>query len=147
MLILLCVAIVTAGFLTAYVVSLYSLAVYIDPEEVDTLLAGASRRKREFLRKLADDPRAFVQIAAVYKAFVLILNTGVITLVLSQSTASFGGSDKIVIPVALLIVWLLHIAVVEYFPRRSSRKAINEQMTRYLWLISLLYRIESESRE
>jgi CBS domain containing-hemolysin-like protein len=141
MLILLCVVIVTVGFFTAYVVSLYSLAVYIDPEEVDTLLAGASRRKREFLRKLADDPRAFVQIAAVYKAFILILNTGVITLILSRSTASFGGSDRIVIPVALLIVWLLHIAVVEYLPRRSSRKAINMQMTRYLWLISLLYRI------
>ena len=53
MLILICVVTVTIGFFTAYVVSLYSLAVYIDPEEVDTLLAGASRRKRKFLRKLA----------------------------------------------------------------------------------------------
>jgi len=131
---------VTVGFFTAYVVSLYSLAVYIDPEEVDTLLAGASRRKREFLRKLADDPRAFVQIAAVYKAFILILNAGVVTMMLSRLMADFGGRGQVVIPLGLLIVWLLYIATVEYLPRRSSRKAINVQMTRYLWLISLLYR-------
>ena len=141
MLILICVLTVTVGFFTAYVVSLYSLAVYIDPEEVDTLLAGASRRKRKFLRKLADDPRAFVQIAAVYKAFVLILNTGVVTMMLSRLMAAFGGRGQVVIPVGLLIVWLLYIATVEYLPRRSSRKAINVQMTRYLWLISLLYRV------
>ena len=138
---LICVVTVTVGFFTAYVVSLYSLAVYIDPEEVDTLLAGASRRKREFLRKLADDPRAFVQIAAVYKAFILILNTGVVTVMLSRLMAEFGGRGQIVTPLGLLIVWLLYIATVEYLPRRSSRKAINVQMTRYLWLISLLYRM------
>jgi hypothetical protein len=52
-------------YMSAYMVSLYSLAVYIDPEEVETLFPNISRSRREFLRKLAADPRAFIQIATV----------------------------------------------------------------------------------
>jgi hypothetical protein len=50
---------VVVAFLTAHIVSLYSLAVYIDPEEVESLFAGISRRRRMLLKKLAGDPRAF----------------------------------------------------------------------------------------
>ena len=75
MLVVLMILGLVAAFLTAQVVSLYSLAVYLDPEEVESLFAGVSRRRRRLLKRLAGDPRAFVQIAAIYKAFALIAGT------------------------------------------------------------------------
>ena len=65
-------ATVIACYLTGYFVSLYSLAVYIDPDEVETLFPGLSQDRRQFLERLAHDPRAFRQTARVYKAFLAV---------------------------------------------------------------------------
>ncbi len=44
---------------------------------------------------------------------------------------------------ALLIAWVLFIVSAEFMPRRASRKAVNREMIRYLWLITTLYTIFS----
>ncbi len=125
------------GFFSAYVVSLYALAVYIDPDEVGKLLPRMSRRRRSLLMKLARDPRAFVQVAAVYRSFALIAITAC-TLVLMNDFVPEEHVYK-VYPLGLAAVWLLHIVLIEYLPRRSSRKAVNRKMIRYLWLIAAIY--------
>jgi CBS domain containing-hemolysin-like protein len=130
---------VVVAFLTAHIVSLYSLAVYIDPEEVESLFAGISRRRRMLLKKLAGDPRAFVQIAAVYKSFALIILTLSVFLLLVRVAGMLGASPFMVVPAGVVVLWLLYIIIVEYLPRRSSRHAIDRKMTRYLWIISILY--------
>ena len=48
------------AYLSAYVVSLYSLAVYIDPQEIDSLMPHLSPARRKIVLKLAGDPRALV---------------------------------------------------------------------------------------
>jgi len=136
MLILLIFAILF-GFFSAYVVSLYALAVYIDPDEIDKLLPGMSGRRRSLLMKLARDPRAFVQVAAVYRSLALIVITAsALVLMAGQVPEAYVYR---VCPVGLALLWLLHIILIEYLPRRSSRKAINIKMIRYLWLITAIY--------
>ena len=133
------IAIILFGFLTGYLVSLYSLAVYIDPDEVDSLLPKLSRVRREFVRKLASDPRAFTQMAVVYKSFVLVLLTAC-AIAIMRSFFAAGSSIRPIVTVAgALFVWLSYILFVEYLPRRSSRRAISMRMASHLWIIAAVY--------
>ena len=130
------------AYLTGYLISLYSLAVYIDPEEVETLFNSIPASRRRFLKKLAGDPRAFVQIALVYKALVLVLVTAAAVQLgshlLSTTTEVLALLWRLP---GLVFVWLSYVVIVEYLPRRSSRHAIGGQMIKYLWLIAIIYRI------
>lgn len=125
-------------YLTAYWISLYSLAVFVDPDEVESIYKHISDKQRIFVDRLADDARAFVQIAIVYKAFALIVSTVFTVLLaqlLSEQLGNFIWGAKIV---ALFFLWFSFIMIVEYLPRRSSRSAINEKMARRLWSIQLI---------
>ncbi len=132
---------VVIAYLTGYMVSLYSLAVYIDPEEVETLFDSTSASRRRFLKRLAGDPRAFVQVAVVYKALVLVL----VTAVAVQLGSHLSVRTDVIAPLwhvpGLVLVWLSYVVVVEYLPRRSSLHAISGQMVKHLWLIAIIYRI------
>jgi putative hemolysin len=118
---------------------LYSLAVYIDPEEVNTLVSGASRRRQRFLRRLVDDPRAFIQIGAIYKSFALIVQTLIAVNLMISSPLLQQINRPVLIPVGLLVLWVLTIIIVEFLPRRTSRTAINPGMLKYLWILVLIY--------
>ncbi len=139
MLELILIVVIIVGLLSGHFISLYSLAIYIDPDELETLYPRISKSRRNLLKKLADDPRVFTQTAIVYKSFVLIA--------LSFATLSFvrllslhvGVDDAVLIPIGLFSVWLVYLFSVEYLPRRSSRRAINLEMTRHLWMITVVY--------
>ena len=126
-------------YASAYTISLYSLAVYLDPEEVESLLPRTSRRRRAFLRRLAADPRAFVQLATVYKSFALIVVVVLAALVLQDITRTLGASPYYVFPVGLALAWLLQVFCVEYLARRTSRHAVRKKMLRHLWLVTAIY--------
>ncbi|MEA3297279.1 MAG: hemolysin family protein [candidate division Zixibacteria bacterium] len=134
-----CFLIIAGGYLTGYLVSLYSLAVYVNPDEVKTLFDGITASRRSFLSKLALDTRAFVQIAIVYKAFVLILITTAAIRILGYLSSETGLNALLWYGPGLVLVWLSYIFVVEYFPRRSSRRAINPKMLKHLWFIAAVY--------
>jgi CBS domain containing-hemolysin-like protein len=120
-------------------VSFYSLAVYIDPDDIVTLFPGISKKNREALKKMADDPRAFMQIATVYKSFALIVITVLSSYILQAVTRLFDLSFLYVYPVGFALVWFLQIFLVEYFARRSARKTYRNSTPRHLWLITLIY--------
>ena len=130
---------VAAGYLSAYVVSLYSLAVYIDPDEVENLYPDVSSSRQRFLKKLAGDPRAFVQMAVVYKSFALVAMTVLTAELLTRHPLGDTVPALAARVAIILLLWLLYILWVEYMPRRASRQAINPQMMRHLWIIAIIY--------
>ncbi len=136
---LICIVVVVLGYVTAYITSLYSMAVYIDPDDVERLFPNMSLRRRARLEKLAGDPLAFVHVAAIYKSFVLIF----MSFSTDRLAVDFAGATKVdPIPLqvfSLLLLWILYIFFVEYMPRRSVRRAISIRMMRHLWLIWMLY--------
>lgn len=137
------VIIILFCYISAYYVSLYSLAVYIDPDEVKLLYPSISERQRELLNKLAGDPRAFMQIAIVFKSLVLIVCSFLAIKLLNSLIANldFESSRAIFTPLSLVGVWLIYILAAEYLPRRSSRRAISPQMVKHLWGIGIIYLI------
>ena len=124
-------------YATAYIVSFYASAVYIDSDDITRLLPDISRKRRKTLVRLVEDPRAFLQVATVYRYLALIAVV-VATLALSDLALDTGA---VYLKVAgLILVWVMFVLVVEFLPRRASRRPVSQRMIRWLWLISLLYR-------
>jgi CBS domain containing-hemolysin-like protein len=136
---ILALAVVIAAYATAYIVSLYSLAVYIDPDEIETLFPTMSSSRRGFLTRLVQDPRAFMQIAVVYKSFALMLITACAVYLIRRFAAEIGFTTLALLPAGLIVLWLMFLFVVEYLPRRASRKAIKRRMPRHLWIIMVIW--------
>jgi len=135
------VVVILGSYVSVYYVSLYSLAVYIDPDDVKSLYPSISKKRRGLLNKLANDPRAFMQIAIVYKSLVLIACSFLmIRLANSFITGlDFESSRALITPLCLVAGWLIYILAAEYLPRRSSRRAVSPQMIKHLWGIGIIY--------
>ncbi len=132
---------VVFGFATAYVASLYSLAVYVDPGDVQKLYPNLPERRRRSVERLAGDPLAFVQIANVYKSFVLILMTLAVYALMSSLAAATGLHATALRVLGVLVTWLAYIYFVEYMPRRSARTVNRAKLLRHLWLITIIYAV------
>ncbi len=135
---LIAAVILVAGYITAYFVSLYSVAIYLDPEEVESLYPGVSGRKRARLRRLSEDPLEFVEIASVYKAFSLMVITYTAIVLMRSWADALQISFWYFSVEGLLLAWLMFVVIVEYLPRLSSRNAIKPRMLSFLWLIALV---------
>jgi CBS domain containing-hemolysin-like protein len=119
-------------------VSLYSLALFVNPEEIESMYPHLSERQRRFLINSVDNARAFIQVAAVYKAFALmVISVSYVSLVQSLSD-ELGMLMWLAWPVGLSLIWLGYIMIVEYLPRRASRFGIHPRMAGRLWLMELI---------
>jgi len=135
------IAVIAGCYFSAYIVSLYAMAVYIDPEDISRLIPEASDRRKQALTELVSDPRAFVQVATVYRSFALVIIS--VNVLFVTDRLVFWAEPKFWYPVSLIIAWLLFILFVEYLPRRASRSAIDRNMIRYLRLISVISKMFS----
>ncbi|MEA2031719.1 MAG: hemolysin family protein [candidate division Zixibacteria bacterium] len=136
---LLYILIVVIFFISSYVISLYSLSIYIDPDDLDSLLSNVSGKRKKFLRRLVNNPQVFIQIAAVYKSFSLIVISIVTYHFLQQVNILEQSSGLFLSLVVLAITWSIYVLVVEYLPRRSLRNSIDRQIVRHLWFIFIIY--------
>jgi CBS domain containing-hemolysin-like protein len=130
---------IAAGYISGYIVSRYSLAVYVDPDDLNALVPDVSERQREFLRTLAENPRASLQVATVFKSFQLVVISVVAGLLLQELAVESDLTVYLLFPLGFGIVWLLQILFVEFLPRRRSRSGVRLAMLRHLWLIRLVH--------
>jgi len=133
---LICLIVIVWCYVTAYIVSLYALAVYIDPEDLSRLFPGISQRRRQALTRLVSDPRAFVQVAAIYRYFAIITVVVAAMLLADRAVGARVGYIHLFI---LLMTWILFVLVAEFLPRRAFRRPVSRGLVRWLWLISLLH--------
>ncbi|MDX9857093.1 MAG: hemolysin family protein [candidate division Zixibacteria bacterium] len=130
---------IAASYTAGYFVSLYSMAVYVDPDDLSELAPDVSNGTRHFLETLAKNPRASLQVATVFKSFQLVLVSVMSGLLLEQISARSELTVFVAFPVGFAVVWLLQILFVEFLPRRHARRAVNPNMLRHLWLIRLVH--------
>jgi CBS domain containing-hemolysin-like protein len=134
-----CIGIVFLAFASAHILSLYSVAVYIDPDDLDDLLPGSSKRRRAMLRKLAGDPRGLVQTATVYRALALVVITFCSFLAVHLTFGATGEVSGYVYAAVIIPIWLSYVIIIEYLPTRRSRRALKSSRGKYLWLVSIVY--------
>jgi len=132
------IALILFFYITANWVSLYSLALFVNPDEIEDMYPHISEKQRKFLNKLAGNPRGFIQVAAVYKAFALIGISVFFFFFVQSLSVQLGLLKWVIWPVGLFSVWMSYVMIVEYLPRRSSRFGIHPRMSGRLWLIQLI---------
>lgn len=133
------VIMIFTAYTAGYLVSLYSMAVYVDPDDLNDFAPGMSGGARHFLEALSRNPRAGLQVATVFKSFQLVFVSVLSGLLLQQAALKADLTVYAVFPIGYALVWLLHILVVEFLPRRHARTALNPGMLKYLWLIRLVH--------
>ncbi|HVP06849.1 MAG TPA: hypothetical protein VMS71_03330, partial [Candidatus Acidoferrum sp.] len=131
--------VIFGAFVSSYIVSLYSLAVYLDPEEIVTMYPNLGGRRKQYMVRLAGDSRALMQVAVVYKSFALVVTTVCATLFVRSIATSLMINPRYFVPIGLVVIWMLHLLFVEYLPRRASRRDISSFFPRYLWLVASVY--------
>ena len=125
-------------YVSANWVSLYSLALFVNPDEIETIYPHLSESRRNFLNYSVKHARAFIQVALVYKAVSLIAITVFSVLLMKSFSDHLGLLKWIAWPAGLFLLWLSYVMIVEYLPRRSSRIGIHPRMAGRLWLIQLI---------
>ena len=131
---------IAAGFVTGYIVSLYASTVYVDPDEAEAAIPEASVWQQSFLKRLADDPRGLMQIAEVYKSFVLIVVSSLALLLASDFLSVVDVPAYVLYPTCLIVVWLVYLGFIEVLPRYSSRRMDKEViLRRHLLLVRLVF--------
>ncbi len=140
MVILLIIGLLIALYVSGYLVAVYALAIFVDPEDVEKQATNESYT-HNFLRKLTSDPRAFRQLATLYKSLVLILvsilSVQLAARLLPVENLSFWGG----LLFDLVLIWPLYLLVVEYLPRRHSRTFAHGTSPQSVWVVVIVHAI------
>ncbi len=133
-------AIVSVLFVLAgYLISVFSNAVYVDPEEIQTLFPELSQRRRGQLERLISDPRAFVQMAFLVRISSALL-LGILSLLCArQLTRALDAPPVAVYIVLIAAFWAAALLFFIYLPRRVTPRQAKVKLLRFLPLINLVY--------
>jgi putative hemolysin len=135
------------GVLTAvllaggYIVSVFSNAVFIEPDQIRELFPDMSARRKRELEQFAADPRTFFQIAYLVR-ISSALGLGLLGLLIAQQLIAF----RILPPASIyilvgIVIWPATMIFFIYLPRRASPVKVGSGMIRLLPLVNLIYRL------
>jgi putative hemolysin len=125
--------------LAGYLISVFSNAVYVDPDEIRTLFPELSEHRRVQLELLISNPRAFVQMAFLVRVSSAIF-LGVLSLLCAGQLARVIDIPPVVIYIILIAAfWSTALVFFIYLPRRVTPKQAKVKLLRFLPLINLIY--------
>jgi len=133
-------ALMTALFVLAgYLISVFSNAVYVDPEEIQTLFPELSEHRRRQLERLLSEPRAFVQMAFLVRISSALF-LGILALLCARLVSRLVDIPPVAIYVVLIAAfWVAALAFFIYLPRRITPRQANLRLLRFLPLVNVVY--------
>jgi putative hemolysin len=134
--------VVTAALLAGgYIVSVFSNAVFIEPDQIRELFPDMPDRRKRELERFAADPRVFFQIAYLVR-ISSALALGLLGVLIAQELVTFRllPPASIYILVAV-VIWPATMIFFVYLPRRASPARVGSGMIRLLPMINLIYRL------
>ncbi|MCH9032447.1 MAG: CBS domain-containing protein, partial [candidate division Zixibacteria bacterium] len=122
-----------------YLVTVFSVSVYIDPDQIDELLPNAKESHRKLLVYLSETPLAFTHAANLFKwvAFSLV---AALSYVIGPDLAvvtnlptylSFG--------ICLLVLTAITFLVIEILPRRKSLQRLDSRFFRLIPALRVVF--------
>lgn len=139
MIMLLYIAITALLLFMGYLVSVFSNAVYIDPDDIRAAFPELSERRRIRLEQFIADPRAFFQIGLIVRISCSIF-LGVLSILISLHISSLTAIAPVPAHIIILIViWTLAALVFIYLPRRLSIEKATAKLVKFLPFMSLIY--------
>jgi len=130
-------------YFLGYLVSVFSNAIYIDPEEIRTFFPELSEGRKRQLEKLITNPRAFMQVAFLVR-ITSAIGLGILALLVAHWIIALNLIPGVAIYIiVLMIFWVIAVAVFIYLPRRISPHRAKAKLIGFLPLISIIYTISA----
>lgn len=129
--------------LLGYLVTVYSNAIYIDPDEIRTIFPDLSPRRRRQLEQFTANPRAFVQTAFPVRLSSAVA-LGIFSLLAAQRLADLVRVPRAVVLVVIITgFWMVAMLMFIYLPRRISLPRAKTGLVRFLPLMRVIYLVSS----
>ncbi|MCP4569968.1 MAG: HlyC/CorC family transporter [FCB group bacterium] len=122
-----------------YIASVFANAIYIDPEEIQTIFPELSVGRKKQLEKFTSNPRAFFQVAFLVR-ISSALTIGILTLLIAEKIASYRIiPDPAVYFLVIAFFWMATTALFIYLPRLIRPEQAKTRLVRFLPLMNLIY--------
>lgn len=124
-----------------YLTSVFSISVFVDPDQLDELAPQISPAQREFLEKMAHEHATFIQVATFYKWLsFLCLATLVYTV---NGLLDFSSSElaALVFALSMALSLLLAFVILEALPRRRSLQKIDRKFLKLIPALRLAFAV------
>ena len=131
--------VITGGLLFGgYITSVFANAVYIDPEEIQTIFPDLSFTRKSQLEKFTANPRAFFQMAYLVRITSALI-IGIIALLIAEKICSFHILPDPVVYITIIgLSWASTLILLIYLPRRISPEQAKTKLVRFLPLMNLI---------
>jgi len=124
-----------------YLFSVFSNAIYIDPDEIRTLFPALSVGRRAHLEEIISKPRAFMQVAFLVRISAAIA-LGVVALLMARQIADWRLVPAVGVYLATVgVCWILALICFIYLPRRVSPQEGKSRLLRFLPFVTGVYLI------
>lgn len=130
---------IVAIYYAGYKFALYSSALYMEPEEIEEHSAKLSEFTRDGLNELFLHQRQIIRLSMFVKSFALVLLSFFAILIGQEFLYQYDINPAATIFISLLVVWILHVFLLEILPRRRAIREIDARTVRFLPFIALTY--------
>lgn len=126
-----------------YLVSVFSNAIYVDPDEVRTFFPDLSEGRKRQMEKFISNPRAFMQVAFLVR-ITSALGLGIMGLQIARWIVGYRLIPAIAVYIIILAaLWMATLVLFIYLPRRISPQQAKSRLIRFLPLVNMIYMISS----
>ncbi|MCH7878596.1 MAG: HlyC/CorC family transporter [candidate division Zixibacteria bacterium] len=137
LLISLTVAIVTLYL--GYLSSVFSVSVFINPDQLDDVAPKTGQSTRKFLKRMAEHPATFLQVATFYRWLAFLMMVAVAFMASADIATGLGISRDLAFFISLFAAALVSFTALEALPRRHSLQQVDRRLLRLIPIMRLAF--------
>lgn len=137
LLIFLTVAIVTLYL--GYLSSVFSVSVFINPDQLDDVAPKTGQSTRKFLKRMAEHPATFLQVATFYRWLAFLMMVAVAFMASADIATGLGISRDLAFFISLFAAALVSFTALEALPRRHSLQQVDRRLLRLIPIMRLAF--------
>ena len=122
-----------------YLVTVFSVSVYVDPDQIDQLLPDAKESHRNLLKYLAETPLAFTHAANLFKWFSFPLVAAASFIIGPDLTIVSNLPNYLSFGIVLFILTAITFMVIEILPRRKSLQRLDARFFRLVPALRIVF--------
>lgn len=124
-----------------YLSSVFSVSVFIDPDQLDDVAPRKSRSTQKFLKRLAEHPATFLQVATFYRWLAFLMMVVVAFVARQELAGVLGISMDSAFFISLFLAALVSFTALEALPRRHSLQRADRRLLRLIPIMRLAFAI------
>ena len=122
-----------------YLSSVFSVSVFINPDQLDDVAPKTSQSTRKFLKRMAEHPATFLQVATFYRWLAFLMMVAVAFMASANIATGFGISRDLAFFICLFAAAVVSFTALEALPRRHSLQQVDRRLLRLIPIMRLAF--------